>query len=151
MEYNPTLKIAIQWNSDFLCDGKKYRIEYQYILIFKQVINKNKKYMSRWKNMHVSGMCSCTGQQWSVVASTQLDWPGLKVISDPTNQHWNDKLVHFVHNNRCSCYYFALEWDFNYYCTPILCPDSQTLRAFFSKSTFHWSAIMIWHQLLWHH
>ncbi len=55
---------------------------------------------------------SYTGRQWSVVAATQLDRPALKGISGPADRHWNDKLGHFVHNNRCSCNYFALERDF---------------------------------------
>ena len=39
-------------------------------------------------------------------------WPTIKEISGPVDQQWNDKLGHFVHNNRCSCNYFALESDF---------------------------------------
>ena len=55
---------------------------------------------------------SYTGQQWSVVANTQFDRPALKGISGSADQLWNYKFGHFVHNNRCSCNYFALERDF---------------------------------------
>ena len=40
---------------------------------------------------------------------------------------------------------------FNYYCEPILCPDPQTLRALFSKSTFHRSELINEITISWKH
>ncbi len=59
--------------------------------------------------------CSCTGQQWFLVASTQLDH-GLtdqlsKGRSDPAHLHWNDKLDHFVYIVTC-VHAIGLERDF---------------------------------------
>ena len=75
-------------------------------------------------------------------------------LSGPADQHQNETLGHFVHNDRCSCNYIALERDFREIALKPWIMCNLYYALVFYTSTFwshkHYNILYIWGKHWWY-